>query len=91
MIRILTDPDNLIESGVDIVARPPGKRLQSLALLSGGERSSSLEEDRGLYREVNEAITRSWQKEGRHALLHHLNAIFGYEPIKIYVEQMMRF
>ncbi len=36
---ILTDPDNLIETGVDIVARPPGKRLQSLALLSGGERS----------------------------------------------------
>jgi chromosome segregation protein len=36
---ILTDPDNMIESGVDIIARPPGKRLQSLALLSGGERS----------------------------------------------------
>ncbi|MBN1219277.1 MAG: chromosome segregation protein SMC [Anaerolineae bacterium] len=36
---LLTDPDNLIESGVDIAARPPGKRLQSLALLSGGERS----------------------------------------------------
>lgn len=36
---ILTDPENLIDSGVDIVARPPGKRLQSLALLSGGERS----------------------------------------------------
>jgi chromosome segregation protein len=36
---LLTDPDNLIETGVDVVARPPGKRLQSLALLSGGERS----------------------------------------------------
>ncbi|MFQ5613857.1 MAG: chromosome segregation protein SMC [Anaerolineae bacterium] len=36
---ILTDPNNLTETGVDIVARPPGKRLQSLALLSGGERS----------------------------------------------------
>jgi chromosome segregation protein len=36
---VLTDPDNLIDTGVDIVARPPGKRLQSLALLSGGERS----------------------------------------------------
>jgi chromosome segregation protein len=35
----LTEPDNLIETGVDIVARPPGKRLQSMALLSGGERS----------------------------------------------------
>ncbi len=36
---LLTDPDNLIDTGVDIAARPPGKRLQSLALLSGGERS----------------------------------------------------
>jgi len=36
---ILTDPDDLTNSGVDIIARPPGKRLQSMALLSGGERS----------------------------------------------------
>lgn len=36
---LLTDPDNMIDTGVDIAARPPGKRLQSLALLSGGERS----------------------------------------------------
>lgn len=36
---LLTDPDNLTETGVDVVARPPGKRLQSLVLLSGGERS----------------------------------------------------
>jgi chromosome segregation protein len=35
----LTDPDNLAETGVDIVACPPGKRAQSLALLSGGERA----------------------------------------------------
>lgn len=36
---LLTDPDNLTNTGVDIVVRPPGKRLQSMALLSGGERS----------------------------------------------------
>ncbi|MHB9032488.1 MAG: AAA family ATPase, partial [Anaerolineae bacterium] len=35
----LTEPDNLSESGVDINARPPGKRAQSLSLLSGGERA----------------------------------------------------
>lgn len=35
---LLTEPDNLTESGVEIAARPPGKRSQSLALLSGGER-----------------------------------------------------
>ena len=35
----LSDPDNITMSGVEIVARPPGKRPQSLALLSGGERT----------------------------------------------------
>ncbi len=35
----LTDPDNIGASGIEIIARPPGKRPQSLALLSGGERS----------------------------------------------------
>jgi len=35
----LTEPDDLLSSGVDIVARPPGKRAQRLALLSGGERA----------------------------------------------------
>ena len=35
----LTDPENIINTGVEILARPPGKRPQSLALLSGGERS----------------------------------------------------
>jgi len=36
---VLTDPDNLIESGIDIEARLPGRRIQGLSLLSGGERS----------------------------------------------------
>lgn len=36
---VLTDPDDLSMTGVDIIAQPPGKRQQSLALLSGGERA----------------------------------------------------
>lgn len=35
----LSDPDNLVESGIEIEARLPGRREQGLALLSGGERS----------------------------------------------------
>lgn len=35
----LTDPENISTSGVEIIARPPGKRAQGLALLSGGERA----------------------------------------------------
>jgi len=36
---VLTDPENPLETGIDIIVRPPGKRQQSLALLSGGERA----------------------------------------------------
>ena len=35
----LTDETNLAESGIDIVAQPPGKRLQNVLLLSGGEKA----------------------------------------------------
>ena len=36
---VLTDPNNLTQTGVDIIARPPGKRAQNLSMLSGGERA----------------------------------------------------
>jgi chromosome segregation protein len=36
---VLTDNENVLESGIDIIARPPGKRLQSITLLSGGEKA----------------------------------------------------
>lgn len=36
---VLSNPDSLLDTGIDIVAQPPGKKLQNLALLSGGERA----------------------------------------------------
>jgi len=36
---ILIEPDDVLESGIEIVARPPGKKLQSIDLLSGGEKA----------------------------------------------------
>ncbi|MEL7622433.1 MAG: chromosome segregation protein SMC [Clostridiales bacterium] len=38
---VLTQPGNLLETGVDIIAQPPGKKLQHLSLLSGGEKALS--------------------------------------------------
>jgi chromosome segregation protein len=35
----LIDPEQPLESGIEIVAQPPGKKLQSMSLLSGGERA----------------------------------------------------
>lgn len=36
---VLTDPDDMLKTGVEIIAQPPGKKLQKLSLLSGGERA----------------------------------------------------
>ena len=35
----LTNPNNVLDSGIDIFAQPPGKRLENIGLLSGGEKS----------------------------------------------------
>ena len=39
---VLTDADDPLRSGIDIVARPPGKKLQNLLTLSGGERALTI-------------------------------------------------
>ena len=36
---VLTDPEDMLATGIDIEARPPGKKVKRLSLLSGGERS----------------------------------------------------
>jgi len=35
----LTNPDDMLETGIDILAQPPGKKLSSIELMSGGEKA----------------------------------------------------
>ncbi|MCU0588151.1 MAG: hypothetical protein MUF52_08335 [Syntrophobacteraceae bacterium] len=43
------------------------------------------------YRQVNEVVQALWQREGGHALLHHLNAVFQYEPLMVNRREAMQF
>jgi hypothetical protein len=50
---------------------------------SSGKPPANLAETLAFYEEINAAIEKMWQEEGQHAFLHHLNAIFGYEPLVV--------
>jgi hypothetical protein len=52
---------------------------------------SSLPELQLFYQQLHQSVNKSWQQEGRHAFLHHLNAIFGYEPVIVSERRLMRF
>ena len=43
------------------------------------------------YRQINNKLIVTWENEGGHALLHHLNALFGYGEISVYERRLMRF
>jgi hypothetical protein len=43
------------------------------------------------YAEVNEVVKSLWRDEAQHAFLHHLNAIFGYEPMLYFEPRLIRF
>ena len=47
---------------------------------------ASIAEIETFYQQVDQTITELWQKEGRHAFMHHLNALFEYKPL-IYLEK----
>ena len=51
----------------------------------------SLDEYEALYKEVNATILSLWEKNGRHAYLHHLNALFGYQPLVFTEKRMLSF
>jgi hypothetical protein len=60
------------------------------ALAEGGT-PAGLPELIGRYRQVNDAVDELWEQQGRHAFLHHLNAVFGYRPLVIYERKLLSF
>ena len=52
---------------------------------------ASQEEIDAFYRQVEESVTELWQNKGRHAFMHHLNAVFGYEPLIYHEKRFMNF
>lgn len=56
--------------------------------LAGG---ADLQALAGTYKHVSARLDETWSVEGQHALLHHLNAVFGYQPLTITERRRVRF
>jgi hypothetical protein len=52
---------------------------------------SSIKEIETFYKQVDETMTDLWQKQGRHAFMHHLNALFGYKPLIYWEKRYLTF
>ena len=64
---------------------------ETVADMPAADAPLSFDEYEEFYKEVNAAITSLWENNGRHAFLHHLNALFGYEPVTFYEKRMLKF
>ena len=53
--------------------------------------SASAENLMQQYRNIDNEVRQVWQAEGHHAFLHHLNAIFGYTPVIVGQDELMKF
>jgi hypothetical protein len=60
-------------------------------LSQGHHPPDNLENTLDLYRQTEKMIQAAWQEEGRHAYLHHLNALYGYEPLVVHERRLMNF
>ena len=52
---------------------------------------SSIKDIETFYKQVNETMTDLWQNQGRHAFMHHLNALFEYKPLIYWEKRHMTF
>ena len=70
-----------------------GSRVQQQLLEddSGSVAELDLDQLLALYKKVQDSMTMLWQEQGKHALLHHLNAIFAYQPLVIDQQWLMGF
>jgi hypothetical protein len=57
----------------------------------GRPKPLGLDAMQAFYRDIDESIGTTWMKEGSHAFLHHLNAVFGYIPVIVNGKYPVRF
>jgi len=59
--------------------------------ISKDNQPATIQELEGVFQKADAAVSELWQKEGRHAFLHHLNAIFEYKPVVVWEKRLLKF
>jgi hypothetical protein len=59
--------------------------------IANGDDMTALQKREALYERAEQAVRAVWKNEGGHAMLHHLNALYGYEDIIVYERRITRF
>jgi hypothetical protein len=57
---------------------------------SAKDRPCSLDETVSFYQKIDQKVDATWTKEGGHAFLHHLDALFGYGPLDVVVRRKVK-
>jgi hypothetical protein len=65
--------------------------VQITESISAKPKILSLPKMLAFYKQADENIKTLWREQGSHSLLHHLNAIFGYEPVLVHEVRLRRF
>jgi hypothetical protein len=73
------------EAWLILVSEYAGERTKT-------SQTASIQDLVAAYEKIHNAVEKTWQDEGGHALLHHLNALFGYVPVAVSADaHLMRF
>jgi hypothetical protein len=66
-------------------------QVQAISLETGLPESATYPQLRDHYRRVSATINAQWRDFGQHAYFHHINAIYGYQPVRIRSNDLRRF
>ncbi len=65
--------------------------IDEYAREAGPEEPANVKQALERYREIEDRVSHTWTEEGGHAFLHHLDALFGYEPVYVRERHLQRF
>ena len=65
--------------------------IHAIVKRAASPKDTNVEELLARYQNTNATVNATWREQGQHAYLHHLNALFGYQPVRVRESNLKRF